>query len=161
MESLTIEAVELDDSQSRITLTRVPNQPGIAARIFDRVAQAQIFVDMIVQSYAHDDFADISFTVPRDQFSAAEGLARELQAELRCDSIETQSQIAKLSVAGVGLRSHTGVALETFRVLSDAGVNIEMINTSEVRLNVVVPSQDAQTGLARIRQHFGCVSTNS
>ena len=158
MESLTIEAVDLDDTQSLITLARVPNQPGIAATIFDLVAQQDIFVDMIVQSYAHDQFADISFTVPRRDFQTASGVAEQLQTVLKCKDVKRQECLCKLSAIGVGLRSHAVVALETFKVLSDAGINIEMVNTSEICLNVAIPESQSAKGLELLRSHFECDS---
>ncbi len=153
MESLTVDDILQDDSQSRITITRVPNQPGIAAAIFDKVAARDIFVDMIVQSYAHDQFADISFTVPRDQFVTATEVAQAFKNEFQCREVLSQESIAKLTVAGIGLRSHTGVAEGTFAALAEAEINVEMINTSEVRVNVVVDG-NAQTGLDCLREYF-------
>ena len=155
MESLMIDKILMDDSQSRITLTRVPNQPGIAATLFERVAQQNIFVDMIVQSYAHDQYADISFSVPREQCGSATDVARQIKQQFSCEDIHSQQEISKLVVAGIGLRSHTGVALGTFEALSNAGINVEMINTSEVRVNVVVDGHQGTAGLQHLNQYFG------
>ncbi|MEM9411104.1 MAG: ACT domain-containing protein, partial [Planctomycetota bacterium] len=154
MESLTIDDVILDDAQSRITVNRVPNQPGIASAIFAKVAEQEIFVDMIVQSYAHDQYTDVSFTVPRLQCDAATKVANQFKQDYGCDSVSSQENIAKLSVAGIGLRSHTGVALGTFEALSQAGINVEMINTSEVRVNVVISGEEAEAGLACLKKYF-------
>lgn len=159
MESLIIDAVNLDDTQSRITLVRVPNQPGIAATIFERIAAKKIFVDMIVQSYAHDEFADISFTVPRVDFEKAAEVASELQQILQCEEVKTQPSCCKLSVTGVGLRSHATVALQTFQVLSNANINIEMVSTSEVSLNVAVPEHQSALALELLNSHFKCDSS--
>ena len=155
MESLMIDKILLDDSQSRITLTRVPNQPGIAATLFERVAQQNIFVDMIVQSYAYDQYADISFSVPREQCDLATDVAQQIKQQFSCEEIHSQKEIAKLVVAGIGLRSHTGVALGTFEALSSAAINVEMINTSEVRVNVVVDGNQGTAGLNHLNQYFG------
>ena len=155
MESLMIDEILLDDAQSRITLTRVPNEPGIAATLFERVAAQGIFVDMIVQSFAYDQFADISFSVPRDQCVLATEVAQQIKDEFQCNAIHSQQDIAKLVVAGIGLRSHTAVALGTFQALSDAGINVEMINTSEVRVNVVVTGKQGNAGLQHLNQYFG------
>ena len=155
MESLMIDEILLDDEQSRITLTQVPNQPGIAATLFERVADRNIFVDMIVQSFAYDQFADISFSVPREQCELATKVAQKIKEEFSCQAVQSQREIAKLVVAGIGLRSHTGVALETFQALSDAGINVEMINTSEVRVNVVVAGDQGAQGLQALNTHFG------
>ena len=154
MESLMIDDISLDDSQSRVTVLRVPNKPGIAAGLFERVASEGIFVDMIVQSYASEDFADISFTVQRDQFHRSVDSANRISQEFGCHAVESKELISKLTVSGIGLRSHTGVALGMFRALADAAINVEMINTSEVRVNVVVDGSEGQRGLECLRKQF-------
>jgi aspartate kinase len=147
MESLMIDDILLDESQARITLARVPNQPGIAAAIFGRVADKEIFVDMIVQIYAHDQYADISFNVPQNQCESATDVARGIQKQFGCKAVHSRNDIAKLTVSGIGLHSHTGVALGTFQALADAAINVEMINTSEVRINIVVDAAQGRKGL--------------
>lgn len=154
MESLTIDDIVLDDNQSRVTLTGVPNQPGIAAAVFDRVAENGIFVDMIVQSYADDRNADISFTVPTDQFETSLAVATQIKEEFRCEGLNHKRRIAKLTVSGIGLRSHTGVAVEMFQALHEANINVDMINTSEVRVNVVVDGAEGQAGLDCLKRQF-------
>jgi aspartate kinase len=154
MESLIIDDVFLDDSQSRITLIGVPNRPGIAAAVFDQVAEKNVFVDMIVQSYAHDLFADISFTVPRTQFDTSVNIANQIQSLFDCVRVDHQQHIAKLTVSGIGLRSHTGVALEMFEALHEGHINIEMISTSEVSVNVVIDGRQAARGLECLRRQF-------
>ena len=154
MESLMIDDIRLDNSQSRVTLRGVPNQPGIAAAVFERIAEQGVFVDMIVQSYSRDDLADISFTVPRDQFDKAVAVAEVIKTEFNCSSVGSKENIAKLSVSGIGLRSHTGVAIGMFKALSDAAINLEMINTSEVLVNVVVDGINGEDGLKCLRQQF-------
>lgn len=154
MESLVIDDIVLDDTQARVTLTGVPNEPGIAAAVFDRVASNGIFVDMIVQSYADDRNADISFTVPAEQFDRSLDVATKIQQEFECDGLNYKSQIAKLTVSGIGLRSHTGVAVEMFKALNEANINVDMINTSEVRVNVVVDGVQGQAGLKCLREQF-------
>lgn len=154
MEALTIDKIELDDTQSRITVSKIPNKPGIAALLFDRIAEAGVFVDMIVQSYSSDKIADITFTMPRDQFDNALRVANEVCVECGCKNVDFKKNIAKLSVSGVGLRSHTGVAIGMFRALSDAKINIEAINTSEIRVNVVVDSASGQKGIDCLKAEF-------
>jgi aspartate kinase len=149
-----IDDISIDDTQSRITVSKIPNKPGIAAQLFDRIADAGVFVDMIVQSYASDKIADITFTMPRDQFDNALTVAQQVCEEFGCEKVDFKKSISKLSVSGVGLRSHTGVAIGMFRALSDAKINIEAINTSEVRVNVVVDSESGQSGIACLRNEF-------
>ncbi len=154
MEALMIDDVSLDNSQSRITLCRVPNQPGIAATVFEKIAAAGVFVDMIVQSYSNESIADITFSVPRNQFDDAIKVAESVCESLGCERIDHKKSIAKLSVSGIGLRSHTGVAIGMFRALAEAKINLEMINTSEVRVNVVVDGEEGEKGLACLRSEF-------
>ena len=149
-----IEEITLDDAQSRMTLLRVPNRPGIAADLFEGVAKQGIFVDMIVQSYASEEVADISFTVPREQFSKSLEVTRRICESFGAQGVEFQEEIAKLTVSGIGLRSHTGVAIGMFEALARERINIEMINTSEIRVNVVVKGNDGQRGLECLRKQF-------
>ncbi len=123
--------------------------------MFDEVAAAGVFVDMIVQSHgSHADRASLSFTVPQGQVEKATEVARRLVKQLACKDVSNCPQIAKLSVCGVGLRSHTGVAIRMFRALADAGINVDMINTSEVRVNVVVDGRDGDKALNSLRAAF-------
>ncbi len=154
MEDLMIDEITLDDTQSRITLCKIPNQPGVAANMFEQIASGGVFVDMIVQSYSNDDFADITFSVPRDQFEQALAVAELVCAKTGCQRIDHKKSIAKLSVSGIGLRSHTGVAIGMFKALADARINLEIINTSEVRVNVVVDGDEGQRGLECLRKEF-------
>ncbi len=154
MESLMIDDISLDDTQSRITMSKIPNRPGIAAQLFDRVAEAGVFVDMIVQSYASDKIADITFTMPREQFDRALKVANQVCEDFGCEKVDFKKSIAKLSVSGIGLRSHTGVAIAMFRALAESKINIEAINTSEVRVNVVVDGESGQCGIECLQNAF-------
>ena len=149
-----IDEIQLDDTQSRITVSRIPNEPGIAAQLFERIAAAGVFVDMIVQSYASEKIADITFTMPRGEFEAALKVANQVCEDFGCEKVDFKKSIAKLSVSGVGLRSHTGVAIGMFRALSEANINIEAINTSEVRVNVVVDGDSGEAGIECLRKQF-------
>jgi aspartate kinase len=159
MENLVIDDISLDDTQGRVTISGVPDTPGVAARVFREVAQAGIFVDMIVQSHdSHADHASLTFTVPQDQVKTAEEVARRLADQLACKSVSSCPAVAKLSVCGVGLRSHTSVAIRLFQALTDIGVNVDLINTSEVRVNVVVDGADGEKALAGLKAAFADVS---
>jgi len=154
MEDLMIHDVTLDETQGAVAVTQVPNKPGIAALIFDRIAQANVFVDMIIQSYSDDDQANLTFTAPRDQIQAAYKVAQTLVQEKLAQHAQCFDKISKLSVSGIGLRSHTSVGSKLFEALSDAGINIRMMNTSEVRFNVVVDGNDGRKGLAALQETF-------
>ncbi|MEO8498328.1 MAG: ACT domain-containing protein, partial [Planctomycetota bacterium] len=158
MEELTIDGITLDEGQARISISGVPDTPGVAAKVFDEVAAAGIFVDMIVQSHnGHAGQASLSFTVPNTKLAASVAVANRLAATFKCEGVTSSPDIAKLSVSGVGLRSHTGVAIRTFNALAKAGINVEMINTSEVRVNVVVDGKRAVEALSLLQQAFADV----
>lgn len=155
MEELTIDDVSLDASQARVTIAGVPDQPGIAAGVFDQIAAAGVFVDMIVQSIGDENGrASLSFSVPKTQLDQAVVAAKKIATGLSCDSVQFSPDVAKLSVSGVGLRSHTGVAIRMFKALSDSGINVDMINTSEVRVNVVVEGKSGERGLKALQTAF-------
>ena len=155
MEELVIDSVTLDDNQGRVTILGVPDTPGIAAHVFDEVANAGIFVDMIVQSFdASEGQASLSFTVAREDVEGAQKVAAKIAEELDCRHVSSSPHAAKLSVSGIGLRSHTSVAIRMFRSLADAGINVEMISTSEVRVNVVVDGSHGATALTELRLAF-------
>ncbi|MCA9155869.1 MAG: aspartate kinase, partial [Planctomycetales bacterium] len=155
MEDLVITSVELDAEQATITIHGVPDTPGVAANVFEQVAAAGIFVDMIVQSYdGREGEASLSFTVRREDCEASLAAAKKLAAEYSCKAVVSNPAVAKLSVSGVGLRSHTGVAIRMFRALAAAGINVEMINTSEVRVNVIVEEGQGERAVAELRSAF-------
>ncbi len=154
MEELTIDDVSLDESQARVTIAGVPDVPGVAADVFEEIAAAKIFVDMIVQSFGREGRATLSFTVPQKSLAAATTIADQLARKYECRSVTSSPCVAKLSVSGVGLRSHTEVAIRMFETLAESGINVEMINTSEVRVNVVVEGQHGAVGLAALQKAF-------
>jgi aspartate kinase len=154
MEDLTIDAITLDESQARVTIAGVPNRPGIAAAVFEAIAERNIFVDMIVQSYGADERADMTWTIPKASHDEAVRVAKELLGALDCKSVSSSQDIAKLSVSGIGLRSHTGVAIGMFKALADAGINVMIISTSEVRVNVVVEGKDGKRALDCLQKQF-------
>jgi aspartate kinase len=157
MEELTIDDISLDSSQARVTISGVPDKPGIAAKVFEDVAAAGIFVDMIVQSHPSAAGATLSFTVPQNQLTKSVEAAKRIAQSLGCREVTSSPNISKLSVSGVGLRTHVGVAIRMFKALSEAGVNVEMINTSEVRVNVVLDGAAGKKGLERLQSAFADV----
>ncbi len=158
MEELTIDGVDLDSTQARVTISGVPDKPGIAAKVFEDVAAAGVFVDMIVQSHpAAAGAAILSFTVPQNQLTKSVEAARKIAQSLGCQAVSSSPIIAKLSVSGVGLRTHVGVAIRMFKALAEAGINVEMINTSEVRVNVVVDGAAGERGLQQLQAAFADV----
>ena len=154
MEDLTIDDMMLDDTQARVTIGGVPDAPGMAASVFEGIAAAGIFVDMIVQSLGRAGYANLSFTVPQADLARAVATAKELAGQFGCGPVTSSPRVAKLSVSGIGMRSHTGVAIRMFRSLAEAGINVAMINTSEVRVNVVVDGAAGKKGLDCLQAAF-------
>lgn len=157
MEDLTISDISLDDSQARITINGVQNAPGAASYVFNEVAKTGIFIDMIVQSFPRDEHAVITFTVPQSDLERGVKAAKELAAALDCGEVSHAPKVAKLSVSGIGMRSHTGVAIRMFEALAKAEINVEMISTSEVRVNVVVDGKHAKKSLECLQEAFADV----
>lgn len=158
MEDLTIHGCELDPSQAMVTLTKVPDKPGIAADIFEQIAAQSILVDMIVQSIGDERNGDggtttLAFTVPAGELAKAEAVAKDITHRFGGE-FQATADIAILSVTGVGIRSHTGVGVRMFRALSEAGINVEVVSTSEMRVNVVVDADKGQPGLAALTAAF-------
>lgn len=156
MEDLTIHNIKLDSTQARVTLSKVPDQPGIAADIFEAIAAHEILVDLIVQSVGQEGETTLSFTVPRKDLESAWQVASEIVSNFGGE-VATQAEIAILSVTGIGIRSHTGVGIRMFQALTDSGINVDMINTSEVRVNVVVDAKKGEQGLAALKAAFADV----
>ncbi len=150
MEDLVIAGVELDESQARVALFHLPDRPGYAARIFRAIAEAGVFVDMIVQNVAIEGDSLLSFTVPRD---AAVRAAQALEAAGAVE-VSIEPSLAKLSVVGVGMRTHTGAATRMFAALAERGININLINTSEVRINVGTDVARGREGLECLKRAF-------
>ena len=154
MEDLAISDITLDDAQARVTITGVPDHPGLAARVFEEISAAGVFVDLIVQSYAGGGLATLSFTVPHESLAQSIELASRLAEELKCGPVPSSARVAMLSVAGIGLRSHTGVAIRMFEALARANINVDMINTSEVLVTVVVDGTQGHNALAALKAAF-------
>ena len=157
-EELAITDSSLDSSQASISILGVTDQPGIAATIFEKVARENIIVDMLIQRYIDDsDIANLSFTVDRNDVDRTVAVIQGIQDQVPFQKVVSNPTVAKLSVSGIGLRSHTGVAIRMFQSLAEAGLNIEMINTSEVRVNVVVDESQGQAGLEALNKAFADV----
>jgi aspartate kinase len=154
MEDLAIEDCQLDASQALVTFTELPDKPGVAAEVFEELGRSGLNVDMIVQSHPRDGRAEISFTVPAGDRDKAIEVAQKI-ASTRGAIVADVPHVAKLSITGVGIRSHAGVADRLFKPLADCGINIDLVSTSEVRLNVVVAAEHGQKSLEVLRKAFG------
>lgn len=156
MEELTIHGIELDPTQARVALTDVTDTPGIAAEVFEAVASEGVLVDMIVQSVGEQGHTNLSFTVPQDDLAKATATVKELIDRVG-GTVSSTDKIAILTVTGVGIRSHTGVGTRMFQALNAAGINVDMISTSEMRVNVVVDAPQGDAGLQALKQAFADV----
>jgi aspartate kinase len=138
MEEVTVAGVAADLNQAKLTLVRVPDRPGIAAHLFGPIAAAGIVVDMIIQNASADGTTDMTFTVPKDDYDKARKLLDVIARDVGAETIRGDLGVAKVSIVGLGMRTHAGVAARMFDVLSKAGVNIQMISTSEIKISVVI-----------------------
>jgi aspartate kinase len=156
MESVVIRGVSLERAQAKVTISGVKDHPGTAGKIFGAVSDANILVDMIVQNVSQTGFTDVSFTVHRDDVAKAEAALTPILSELGDEArVEAEDGIAKLSVVGIGMRSHSGVAAEMFQALSGAGINIEMISTSEIKITVTVAEDQIDEAAKVMHEAFG------
>jgi aspartate kinase len=155
MEQPIISGVAHDTSEGKLVIRGVPDKPGVAAQIFTAFADANINVDMIVQNVGDDGTTDISCTLPIAEGIRALQLLELVSAEIGARQVSFDEQIAKVSLVGAGMKTHPGVAAAMFTALSDAGVNIEMISTSTIRISVVVRQEDVETAVTAVHEHFG------
>jgi aspartate kinase len=156
MEQAIISGIAHDKTEAKITIVGVPDRAGVAARIFQSIADADINIDMIVQnvSAASTGLTDISFTLPRTEGANATSIVKKLQGEIGFQSIQYDDQIGKLSLIGAGMRSHPGVTATFFAAMADAGVNIEMISTSEIRISIVCRQSDVDRAVKAAHTAF-------
>ena len=156
MERAVVSGVTGDRNQAKITVVGVPDQPGIAANLFGAVAGSSILVDMIIQNVSHQDsLTDISFTVPRSDLARAMALVKRTANEIGARSVETTEKIAKVSLVGVGMRSHSGVASRMFQALAREKMNIMMISTSEIKISCVLDEENLDNAVQALHKEFG------
>jgi len=154
MEDIVVRGAALTKQEAKLTILGVPDKPGIAARIFERIAEKNVNVDMIVQNIGHGGKAEISFTVLRSELPDALEVLNKLKTELGAEAVEADPTMAKVSIVGVGMRNHTGVGAKMFRALANEGINIEMISTSEIKLSCVVADADGERALRAVHKAF-------
>jgi aspartate kinase len=155
MERLVVSGVTHDKNQARITLKKVPDQPGIAAKIFTPIAEAGIIVDMIIQNTRAEGQTDLTFTVPKVEFKRALELEKKIAADIGAEEVFGDENIAKVSVIGVGMKDNSGVASTMFRTLSEENINITMISTSEIRISCVIEEKYAELAVRVLHTAFG------
>ena len=155
VEDPVVSGIVQDVNESKVTVRKVPDRPGISASLFEPLAEANIVVDMIVQNTSTDGTTDISFTVPKADMAVAEQVVARVAHEIGAEGVSHQAAIAKVSIVGAGMKSSPGIAAKMFRVLADSGVNIEMISTSTIRVSVVIDAADTEKAAQALHTAFG------
>ena len=154
MEKAIISAVTHDTSEAKVTLQGVPDKPGVAASVFRSLADRGVNVDMIVQNVSHDGRTDISFTVPREDLADAMKTMKHVAAEIGAAECVGDDDVARVSLVGAGMKAHPGVSADMFEVLAEAGVNIEMISTSAIRISIIIRRPDVEKAVKAIHDRF-------
>jgi aspartate kinase len=154
MEQVVVSGVTYDKNQAKLTITGVPDQPGIAARLFGTIAEAGTLVDMILQNVSKEGMTDISFTVPKGDARKALEIARGFAAEIGARDVQLKEDIANVSIVGVGMRTHAGVAASMFAALSKEGINIMMISTSEIKISCVIDAKYTELAVRSLHEAF-------
>ena len=155
MEDVVVRGISLDRHQAKLTIAEVPDRPGIAGRIFSNIAAAHIVVDMIVQNASIAGTTDVSFTIHQDELEDARKILMPIVSEIGGTRLNTASGVAKLSVVGIGMRSHSGVAARMFECLGKGKINIQLVSTSEIKIAVVIDEKDAERAAQLIHKEFG------
>jgi len=155
MERVVVSGIAYNKQEARITVTRVLDRPGIAATLFGRVAQANIVVDVIVQNASQDGLTDISFTVPRADYAKTMDILRDVTKEIGAGKVMGDDKIAKVSIVGVGMRTHSGVAARMFETLGREKINIMMISTSEIKVSCVIEAKYCELAVRVLHEAFG------
>ncbi len=156
MERVLVSGVTLAKNEGRITITRVPDKPGVASKLFTPISDAQIVVDMIIQNKSPEDgYADITFTVPKADLKRTLKLVKKVGEELGAQEVLADENIVKVSIVGAGMRSHAGVATKMFSALARENINIMMISTSEIKISVVIEAKYGELATRVLHKAFG------
>lgn len=155
MEDIVVSGVALTKNEAKVTICDVPDRPGIAAKMFKDIAKANINVDMIVQNVSRTGATDVSFTVPAVDLNKTIKVSKDIAAKLGAGDVTSDNDIAKVSIVGIGMKSHSGVAANMFEALASNGINIEMISTSEIKISCVVKKELGEKAVRAIHSKFG------
>ena len=155
MEQATISGIAFNRDEAKITILGVPDRPGIAYQILGPIGNANIDVDMIVQNVGHDGMTDFSFTVHRNEYHKALQVLKPVKDHIKAREIIGGVNIAKVSLVGVGMRSHAGIASAAFRALAEEGINIQMISTSEIKVSIVIDEKYMELAVRVLHKVFG------
>ena len=155
MEAVLVSGIAYDKNEAKIAVMHVPDKPGIAAKILSPLSDANISVDMIVQNVSEQGLTDFTFTVAKADFKKALSITKATAQEVNARDLVTDENIAKVSVVGVGMRSHAGVATKMFQTLAAEGINIQMISTSEIKVSVVIDAKYTELAVRVLHDAFG------
>jgi aspartate kinase len=155
MEQVLVSGVTYSRKEARITITKVPDNPGIAASIFNPISDANIVVDMIIQNTRAGDLTDMTFTIPRGDYDQAMEIVKKVANEIGAEKVAGDQNIAKVSIVGVGMRNHAGVASKMFDILARHGINILMISTSEIKISCVIEEKYTELAVRALHEEFG------
>ncbi|MDP4916763.1 MAG: aspartate kinase, partial [Haliea sp.] len=154
METPTIAGIAFNRDEAKLTILGVPDMPGVAYRILGPIGDANIEVDVILQNVAEDNSTDLTFTVGRADLPRAQAVLEQVAAQLNAREVCVDSRIAKVSIVGVGMRSHAGVASTMFRALAEVGINIQMITTSEIKISVIIEEKFMELAVRALHSAF-------
>jgi aspartate kinase len=154
MSDVLVSGVACDRNEAKITLLKVPDRPGLAAQIFGPIAEAHIVVDMIIQNVSEDGTTDLTFTVPKADHKKALAIVEKTARAVNAKGVKVDTEMAKISIVGVGMRTHAGVAAKMFEALAREGINIEMISTSEIKISVVIQAKYTELAVRVLHEAF-------
>jgi len=155
MEAVLVSGISYNKDEAKISVFRVPDKPGIAAQLFSPLSHANITVDMIIQNVSHEGYTDLTFTVPKADFKKALKIVEESGKNIGASGVASDESIAKISIVGVGMRSHSGVASKMFQTLSQEGINIQMISTSEIKVSCIIDAKYTELAVRVLHDAFG------
>lgn len=154
MEKMLVSGVTVNKSEAKVTICDVPDKPGIAARIFKRLAEENINIDMIIQNISRTGATDVSFTVSESDLPKTLRVSRDISKSIGAKGVTSDSNIAKVSVVGIGMKTHAGVAAKMFSALASKKINIEMISTSEIKISCVIDKKKAEEAVKTLHSAF-------
>ncbi|MCK5405287.1 MAG: ACT domain-containing protein, partial [Desulfobulbaceae bacterium] len=160
METMLVSGVTYSKNEARITISKVPDTPGIAFKIFTPISDAGVVVDMIIQNTRAGDLTDMTFTVPRSDYAKAMSIVEDVGKEIHAESVSGSEDIVKVSVVGVGMRNHSGIATTIFHTMAREGINILMISTSEIKVSLVIEEKYTELAIRALHDAFALEKEN-
>ena len=160
MESMLVSGITYSKKEARITVKKVPDQPGTAAKIFLPISDAGILVDMIIQNTHDGGLTDMTFTVPKSDYDRALDILNKVAVEIQAEDVTGDQEIAKVSIVGVGMRNHSGIASTMFQIMSKEGINMMMVSTSEIKVSVVIAEKYTELAVRALHDAFALDKDN-